>query len=287
VVSGNGGNGIVVFKVFSSTPPAGNTVEGNYVGVSANGRRRIGNTLNGIFRVPGGREHHRGTDPGSGNVISANARGLYVSTSDVGTVCTGPHRDQPGLGRPPWLRQRRSGIRVEDTLGTTIGGPTATTRNVISGNGGEGVDLEGASGTGIVGNYIGTDITGTLDLGNVTDGVLANASPKNTIGGAAPGQGNVISGNDANGVRVSGSTSKANKVLGNLIGTQKDGTSALGNTGDGVLIDGKAGKTAVGGTGAKANVIANNGAAGVFVDSGKGNAMRQNRSTPTAAWAST
>jgi len=200
VVSGNGGNGIVVFKVFSSSPRRGTTVEGNYVGVL---RERVGAARQHAERdlsCSRGREHPSGDRPGSGNVISANARGLYdqhVRRRHGGV--REPHRDQPGWDVHRWLRNAGPGIRVEDTLGTTIGGPTATTRNVISGNGAEGVDLEGASGTGIVGNYIGTDITGTLDLGNVTDGVLANAEPEEHDRRRRAGQGNVISGNDGNG----------------------------------------------------------------------------------------
>jgi parallel beta-helix repeat protein len=276
VVSGNGGTGIVISKVTSSTPPAGNTIEGNYVGVSASGAP-LGNALNGIFVFQAGANDIGGTDPGSGNVISANARGLYLSLSGPGNVVYGNMiGTNPAGTSAAGFGNTGPGIRVEGSNGTTIGGPTATTRNVISGNGAEGIDLEVATTTDIEGNRIGTDVTGAVDLGNATDGVLVSDSPTNTIGGTTAAQANVISGNDQNGVRVTGKTTKANKVLANLIGTQADGTSPLPNTGDGVLIDGKAKKTAVGGAGARRNVISGNGAAGVFVDSGTGNAIRQN-----------
>ena len=80
-----------------------------------------------------------------------------------------------------------------------MGGTTVTARNLISANA-TGVNITGAGATGNVvqGNYIGTDITGTVDLGNTNDGVLINSgAANNTIGGAAAGAGNLISGNNS------------------------------------------------------------------------------------------
>src|SRR5204863_84672 len=83
----------------------------------------------------------------------------------------------------------------------------------------------------------------TADLGNTGDGVLLENASGNTVGGLTTtpgtGLGNVISGNDANGVHIldSGGTADSNVVWGNLIGTDVHGTVGLGNTGDGVLIE--------------------------------------------------
>jgi len=278
VVSGNSGSGVVVAQSVSSVPPAGNQIEGNYVGLAASGSAPLGNALNGILVFDAGANDIGGTGSADGNVISANGRGVYVSASGPGNVVYGNLIGTDATGTTTGdFGNDGPGIRVEDTAGTTIGGTKATTRNVISGNQAEGIDLEGASGTQILGNYIGTDVTGTLDRGNLDDGILVNGSDKNTIGGAKAGDTNVISGNDGNAIHLDAKTSKSNKVLGNLIGTQKDGSSSLGNNLNGILVEGKAGKTTIGGTTAKArNVVANNGAAGVFVDSGTGNAIREN-----------
>ena len=58
----------------------------------------------------------------------------------------------------------------------------------------------------------------------------------NTIGGTAPGEGNVISGNTDYGVDISGAGTDSNSVVGNYIGTDAAGTADLGNATDGVAI---------------------------------------------------
>ena len=135
---------------------------------------------------------------------------------------------------------------------------------VINRFGGAGIELATGGGNTIEGNYIGTDLTGTIDLGN-NEGVVIDLGDFNTIGGTAPGAGNVISGNDANGIRISTVSASANEVLGNLIGTQADGASALGNSFHGVFLEGFA-HSAIGGSAAGAgNTIAFNGRDGVYV----------------------
>ena len=75
----------------------------------------------------------------------------------------------------------------------------------------------------VEGNFIGTDPSGTVDLGNQGEGVLLGlASANNVVGGATPAARNLICGNSGHGVEIS---SDNNQVLGNLIGTGKDGVS--------------------------------------------------------------
>jgi hypothetical protein len=121
--------------------------------------------------------------------------------------------------------------------------------NVISGNGGNGIGIYGASNNRIAMNNIGTDATGTLKRGNAKNGILVTQGASgNFIGGAVSGgnsptqkvivrppQGNLISGNRGNGVLMSrGAT--ANTMSGNFVGTTASGDSALGNRQDGVAI---------------------------------------------------
>jgi CSLREA domain-containing protein len=91
----------------------------------------------------------------------------------------------------------------------------------------------GATDNRIEGNYIGTDATGSQDLGNGGYGVEVSQSDGNTIGGTSAGARNLISGNEADGIIIEASS---NTVQGNYIGTKKDGTSGLGNAGHGVDI---------------------------------------------------
>ena len=88
--------------------------------------------------------------------------------------------------------------------GNTIGGAAATSRNVISTNN-WGIQIDGASAVdnAILGNLIGTDITGQLALGNEIDGVLlSGGASNNTIGGTGSGDANTIAFNTDDGVPV-------------------------------------------------------------------------------------
>ena len=112
---------------------------------------------------------------------------------------------------------------------------------------GVGIFSPGATGNLVQGNFIGTDVTGTVDLGNTIYGVLLSGVPSNTIGGTTAGARNVISGNDRDGVRIlAGAT--GNLVQGNFIGTDVTGTAALANSFNGVRISFGASNNTIGGT---------------------------------------
>jgi hypothetical protein len=74
----------------------------------------------------------------------------------------------------------------------------------------------------VQGNVIGTDLTGTLSLGNALDGLdLVNGAASNTVGGTGAGTGNTIAFNGGVGVVVGSSatdsTTTGNGILGNAI----------------------------------------------------------------------
>jgi hypothetical protein len=101
-------------------------------------------------------------------------------------------------------------------LDNAIGGTAPTERNVISGNGGFGIELSTADDNEVEGNFIGTDATGTAPLGNAGGGVRAiGTSTFNTIGGTLPGAGNIIAFNTGSGVNIFGGDNNA--ILGNSI----------------------------------------------------------------------
>src|SRR5581483_699374 len=112
-------------------------------------------------------------------------------------------------------------------IGVSAAGNTVGAGNVISANGGHGIEIDSfGKGNLVQGNLIGTDATGTAALGNARDGVLVNGASNNTVGDS-----NLIGGNGANGVEIF--ASDGNVVLGNFIGTNSLGTH-LGNALDGV-----------------------------------------------------
>lgn len=94
----------------------------------------------------------------------------------------------------------------------------------------------------IEGNFIGTNAAGTSDLGNLV-GVDLFATANSTVGGTSRASRNLISGNTLTGIFIAGGnccgqgSSVNNLVQGNLIGTQKDGITALGNGTDGVALE--------------------------------------------------
>ncbi|HEY1602374.1 MAG TPA: hypothetical protein VGG64_22420 [Pirellulales bacterium] len=130
-----------------------------------------------------------------------------------------------------------SGIEIDGSAGNTIGGDTAHARNIISGNYGAGVTISGASATTdnqILGNYIGTDISGTQPRGNASGGIHVTGGASTTTIGAS-GAANVISGNTGNGILIDANAAK-NAVANNIIGLAVNGTTALGNSADGIKV---------------------------------------------------
>ena len=122
------------------------------------------------------------------------------------------------------------GVIDDSTGGNTIGGTSPADRNVISGNRGAGVlfsesPATGAGGDVLEGNFIGIDATGTRALGNTFTGVELLGTTNNTIGGTAPGAGNVISGNATYGIL---DYSNNSLIEGNEIGIAASGGALTG-----------------------------------------------------------
>ena len=172
--------------------------------------------------------------------------GNYIGTDAAGT--------QP-LGNG-------SGVSIQGNS-NTVGGTSPEARNIISGNGvGIFIAFGGVTGNSVMGNYIGTDKGGDDDLGNTSDGVsLGFGVSNNTVGGTDAGARNIISGNGRFGV-ILGSSATGNRVIGNYIGTDAAGTIDLGNTDDGVRIEGGASGNSID----AGNIISGNGGDGVEVN---------------------
>jgi len=131
-------------------------------------------------------------------------------------------------------------------------------------------------------------LTGTIALGNTYEGVYAERSPSNTIGGAVSGAGNLISGNNTRGIWLTNAS--WNAIQGNLIGTRSDGISGLGNTFHNLECEVGACNNTIGGMGWAGNRIAfaQSIYAGVRIRNGStNNAILGNAIFSTALWEST
>ena len=158
------------------------------------------------------------------------------------------------------------GIYAVNSTGLTIGGTTAASRNVISGNTQQGIYFNNVDNSFIYGNYIGTDTTGLLAVGNTLDGVLVDNGSSNTyVGGSTTATRNIIAGNGQDGVQIDGEASDGNFIQNNYIGLGSDGLTVLGNGADGISITGGADNTTIGGVNI-GNVIMGSGLRGILVD---------------------
>jgi len=121
------------------------------------------------------------------------------------------------------------------------------------------IDISGGFAHTIVGNYLGTDATGVVDLGNSNDGIDVAGADSCVIGGIGANDRNVIANNDNEGINFSGATTTGNTVIGNYIGLAADGTTAAGNSDVGIaILSGSNGNTIGGLTVPERNVISMN-----------------------------
>ncbi len=213
------------------------SVTGNYLGTDVTGTQAAPNGIG--LAIDGATDLHiGGYDDGSGNLISANvAQGIKISGpgdlfvsirgNRIGTDITGT----AGLGNGAqgiWSTARGIDIGGNfegDPIGVSPGGPCTGACNLISDNGTDGVELDGAS--LVSGNFIGTDVTGTVALGNAEVGLIGHRGVG--LGTFQPPGRNLISGNGLVGVRFTGIQ---NNIRESFIGTDTTGLVAIPN-GDG------------------------------------------------------
>jgi len=127
------------------------------------------------------------------------------------------------------------------------------------------IQTTGADYNTVSGNYIGTDASGSSDLGNKTGVMIGDGAQGNVVGGNTPEERNVISGNNQYGVYIYNDSDR-NTVSGNYIGTDVTGTQSLGNTETGVAIAyGSQNNTVGGETEGERNIISGNDSTGVSI----------------------
>ena len=211
-----------------------------------------------------------------GPTVNTRIEGNFVGTDPTGTIDRGN-----GSG----------GVDIEGdgVSQAVVGGTTPASRNLISGNARDGLFMGGsfsgrqADSMRVQGNYVGTDRSGTRDLGNDGIGIAIAAASNMTVGGTTAASRNVVSGNG--GVGVDLVVASGTKILGNRIGTTASGTGALGNADCGVLLEGQSSNNQIGdGTAAGSNTIAFNQVDGILLDGGgTGNRISRNSIFSNAA----
>ncbi|NBC17996.1 MAG: T9SS type A sorting domain-containing protein [Bacteroidetes bacterium] len=224
-----------------------NTIACNFIGTDGGGMLALANAF-GVFVTNASDNRIGGPDAAQRNLISGNGNNVVFQNFDAAEETTGNRVEGNYLGTDVQgtavIGSAGSSVGIVSASGNTIGGTAEGAGNVISGSTGNGITLFGTgvrptTGNTIQGNYVGTDATGTQDLGNGTNGInLFNAS-ENVVGGTAEGAGNVISGNGQWGIQVlsDGTVSgDGNTVQGNYVGTDVSGTQAIPNDFDGIIL---------------------------------------------------
>jgi parallel beta-helix repeat protein len=229
LISGNGGAGISLGTIYD------NLVQHNFIGTDITGVLPIGNAREGIT-VAGtwGAGGITGHNTLRENVVSANGAltsspGIEVAGAE-GTIIEGNQIGTSADGTAT-LPNNGTGIRIDGSSAVA----NRIESNLISGNDLNGIQLSnGTSSNIIVGNFIGTDVSGVLDFGNLGNGIYIEHGDSNTIGGTDPSDVNLISGNELHGISIFNGV--GNSITGNKIGIDVSGTTAIGNTLNGVLL---------------------------------------------------
>jgi len=238
VISGNAQAGVQV-RLFCcmgvNSSISGNVIQGNYIGVTAQGDKALGNQGEGVDistsagDVSVSNTLVGGTTPGAGNVISGNAfNGISIGSFTTTSTTVQGNRIGTSANGMAKIPNGGDGIRIDLGSNNVIGG-SGPGGNLISGNGtvqsglghGNGISV-GSSNNIIQGNFIGTDATGTGPLGNMDDGIFGGRNT--TVGGTGAGEGNVIAFNGLRGISNNGNLGTANSYRGNSI--HSNGTSS-------------------------------------------------------------
>ncbi|MCA9970813.1 MAG: right-handed parallel beta-helix repeat-containing protein, partial [Anaerolineales bacterium] len=171
LVSGNGSYGIAILGTFATD----NAITGNYVGTDAAGTADLGNGAQGIW-VGSGSTRIGDVTPGAGNVVSGNgADGIWVDASAFSAEIYNNRVGVDAAGTAV-LGNAQAGIVIAGSS-HTVGAPGAG--NVVGGNGADGITSFAAE-MGISDNFVGTDVGGTLDLGNGASGIRFGAGFPNS-----------------------------------------------------------------------------------------------------------
>lgn len=222
----NGRNGITITADANAdrTTDQGNIIENSFIGLKSNGNQDSGNGRQGIRLQQAFGNRIGGDTVASRNVISGNDDNGILLDGDgcysnrILNNFIGTNKDGNAL-----IGNSGSGVALAQGAGDPVG-PSSSPNligdagkgNVIGGNFfGVGMFDANTDHNIVRGNFIGTDLTASLNLGNVRDAVFISLSHDNQIGGTGAGEANVFAYNGGAGVYVQGGT--ANNIRGNRI----------------------------------------------------------------------
>ncbi|MCZ6834672.1 MAG: hypothetical protein O7G85_02765 [Planctomycetota bacterium] len=201
---------------FAGTPLI--EIAGDFAGVGAVGLQIFNNSSQVGWLTINGFDSHGIRISGSGN---ATIVGCFIGVTNTGLASSFPNKG--------------NGVFIDNSPNNNIGGTVASLRNIISANRLSGVRIEGASSTGnnVRGNYIGTNVNGTLELFNGPDGggcgfeagVAIIDAQNNTIGGPLSGYRNVISANRCDNIYIS--NGDGTLIQGNYVGLTASGSALV------------------------------------------------------------
>jgi subtilisin-like proprotein convertase family protein len=207
-----------------------NVVQRNRIGTDASGSLAVPNDY-GVVISDEASDMIGGSAVGDGNLISGNltsgvwirgslARGHRIEGNRIGTNAAG----SAALGNG-----RYGVVLIFGPSGNTVGGTAAGAGNVIAAHPIYGIAVQSVRGNRYQGNYVGTDLTGSVAIPNLY-GFASFDARNELIGGSVPGARNVVSGNTLAGIYLDAFGGGGNNsVIGNAVGTNAAGTAALGN----------------------------------------------------------
>jgi len=263
---------------FTGSNSRSSVVKGNYIGIAADGGSYITSSSQdyGVYFTNSARSNAiGGTTSGEGNLISGNTEyGIHlngaVSVPYLNVIygnIIGPQKDGSTYVTG---NLQTHGIYLDRSRNNIIGSSVSGGRNIISANETAGIYITGTSSTGntIKGNYIGTSSNGAGFITNSTQdhGIYTYTDcAAVTIGGIVAGEGNVISGNNSDGVYLTNTATTAS-LFRNIIGPAVDGSTLLSsNQTYGVNISSSPNNIIGGSSSAYRNIISANGNSGVYI----------------------
>ncbi len=247
VIGGNTGNGVGIYGGHE------NQVAQNYIGTNASGSGKLGNGKNGVLitqratgnmiggQATGGNNPTGGVfvRPPQGNLISGNrASGVSITGGATRNILSGNFIGTTADGNAA-LGNRLDGVAIDRADGNALLGCTFEQNpfvfyNVLSGNGGNGLRITNSNNTTVQANFMGVGADNATVVANGGNGLQVSGSSMNTqVGGVIP-LGNVISGNNRNGIEVK------DRASGFVSFNTFAGTVAFGgaapNRGNGILV---------------------------------------------------
>ncbi|HVD96854.1 MAG TPA: T9SS type A sorting domain-containing protein [Cytophagaceae bacterium] len=248
IISSNNSRGV------SAANSAGITFQNNYIGTDSTGMLARGNSQSCIDLSNCTTVLIGGTTYNARNILcsSLNGNGISMSNCSTSVVVKGNFIGMAKDGNTV-LANKTNGMLIQTSTPITIGGSTLPERNLVSGNLASGIVTNNVGATSIQNNYVGVDSTGMLAKGNAQIGINVSTATSLIVGGI--GVGNIVSSN-RDGVIISAAPALSFKS--NYVGMAVDGTTSLGNTQRGVLIQTSPGSLIGGAVLGERNIISNN-----------------------------